>query len=266
MILKSDRVSRSRGDTMRFKQSDDNYYEIKPIRYEQSILINYKLVELSSRKLISIDRGSNTDRYASTITFRGTKVYIRGLIEELTLLRRSKKQVLIDEFDVRVFGENIDHTGTISCVVSNLGKETSPTMNVQEVVVEFLSTDTTTIGGTGIPTSIMCLNSAWSGYSTWNTNVVETYNRDNYFVDNSVDRYEFSGTYTMSLSDTQEILNYWKTQRGVSFTITDGDWGTGYMFGIDAGNGIHDVIIQNITYTRISPIMRSVNIKMIKVG
>jgi hypothetical protein len=200
------------------------------------------------------------------MTFRGSKSYIRDLVAELTTLRRSNKEVIIDQFEENVFGDNIDHTGSISCLVGNLQEETSPALNVQQIVVDFLATDVLTVGDTGIPTSIICLNTSWKGYSVWNTHINETYNRNNYFVDREEDTFEFEGMYVFNIEDNQKILNYWKTQRGLAFTINDGDWGTDFMFGPDAGNTTHDVIINDISYSRFSATHRKVTIQLIKVG
>ena len=250
---------------MRLKKNDDSYLELKSNDYKQDILINYKLVEASGNNFISVDRGVLTHRYSSTITFRQQKDIIREIVREITLLRTNGKEVILDEFDENIFGDNIDHSGSISCVVNMFGKETSPALNVQTIELTFLPIDLSFVGTTELPASLSCLNHKWKGYSDWNTHINETYNRSNYFIDREADTFTFEGDYILTIEDNQNLLTFWKTQRGSSFIIDDGDFGTEYMFGEDAGTGQHTVIITDVSYSRFSPISRLVTIKLVKV-
>lgn len=251
---------------MRMKNNDGTYLELKITpSYKPNITINYDLVKLSNSGYHSIDRGALTDRYSSTMTFRDTPEYIRELVSELTLLRDNNKSVLIDEFEENVFGDNVDYSGVIDCVVEKIDKETSPVFNVQTITITFLATDLSFIDNPIIP-PLNCMNNDWAGYSEWNTHVNETYTRQNYFIDRVADTYIFEGEYILSIEDNASLLSFWKTQRGSSFDINDGDFGTEFMFGPVAGNGTHKVIILDISYNRLSPIYRTTTIQLVKVG
>lgn len=251
---------------MRFKNNDLSYTEMKVTKYTPEFKINFKLLETSGSNWISVgDRGPQTDRYVSTMTFRGRTDTIRSLVNELTLLRTNKKEIEIDEFQENMFGDNIDHSGVIKCVVGDFDKEISPVMNVQQIKVTFIATDLIKIGSAILP-SLNCLSHKWSGYSEWNTIVNETYNRDNYFVDRGVqsDTYKFEGTYSLTIEENRDLISFWEQQRGDKFTITDGDFGTTRMFGGYLNEPTYDVIITNISYTRVSPTRRNTKISLVR--
>lgn len=251
---------------MRFKKNDDSYFELTAISYKPSILINFELVELSNSKFSSIDRGVLTDRYSTVLSFSNKTEYINSLISELNLLRDNLKPVLIDMFDERVFGDNVDHSGVVSCVINSLTPQASETINTQSVDIGFLPSAITYTGGSGIPAEVDCLQGGWKGYSRWKTHINETYQRDNYFVDREADVLVFEGSYIFTVDQNAEAFNFWKTQRGEPFSIEDGDFGVDNMFGSDGGNGTHIVIITNITYENISPTKRQTKIELVKVG
>lgn len=254
---------------MRFLNTDGlSYTDINIVSFTPQIDINYTLVEKSDRSYVSIDRGEITDRYQCEMVFRGSMEYINSVVKELVSLRRDKKDVIIDQFESNVFGENVDHSGSVSALVFSMQEQRSPVVNVHEVRISFLATDITTTGGVGIPSSVSCLQDDWTGTSQWNATISETYTGNNTFADRERDKYVFSGDYIMSLSETSEILNFWKTQRGESFVINDGDFGISYMFGADGGgNGSHTVVMQNVSYGNTSsPVVRMVKINLIKVG
>ena len=116
------------------------------------------------------------------------------------------------------------------------------------------------------PESIKCLSSGWKGYNIWNTKVNQTYNSNNYFVNNVADKFIFNGSYLMSNCDVRRLYNSWRTLRGNQFTITDGDFGVHNMFGPSAPGSSHIVIINRIEYEITSPRYKMVNIELIKVG
>jgi len=251
---------------MRLKKNDDSYLDLKITNYEQNIRINYKLVETSGSNILSIDRGALTDRYSSTVIFRGHKDYIREIVSEITLLRTNGKELVLDQFNENIFGDNVDYSGAINCLVDSFGKENSPTLNIQSIELVLLPTNLTFVGTSQLPTSLNCLYSKWEGYSDWNAHVNETYTRNNYFVDREADTYVFEGDYSLTIDENTNLLSFWKQQRGDAFTINDGDFGTSNMFGPVAGTGAHSVIILNIEYDRFGPVMRSTTIKLVKVG
>ena len=249
---------------MRFKNDSGSYTEMKITKYQPNVLINYKLIEASGGNYIPIDRGFTTDRYASTMTFRGHKDTIRSLVNELTLLRNNGKQIEIDEFEENVFGDNVNHSGVINCVVEDFGTEMSPVMNVETITITFLPTDLLFVGTPTLP-SLYCLSHKWEGYADWNTHVNETYTRSNYFVDRVADTYTFKGTYSFSIEENKNMMAFHKSTRGQVFTIDEADWGVNKMFGGYITETTHDVIIIDMEYTRVSPTRRQTTISLVKI-
>jgi hypothetical protein len=241
-------------------------FEINAKSYDPDITINFKLIETSSRKMVSIDRGANTDRYATTIKVYGTTQYVSDFIRAITTLRDNGKSVVVNSPEVRIFGDNVDHSVPIDTLVYSIGRQSTVKRNVQSVDITLLASDLTFLSGASLPSELECLQTVWSGYSEWNTHITETYNRNNYFVDREKDRYIFTGSYIMDIDQNKEIMNYWKAQRGASFSTTDSDWGTSEMFGAEVGDGTHQVIMINLDYSNISPTHRKVVVELMKVG
>lgn len=251
---------------MRIKTTTNSFIDVKIIENELDILINYNLLELSSNNYVSIDRGVSTDRYSSTMKFTGKKAYIDSIIKELHLLRNAKLPILIDRCDESFFGDHINHSGILDVTLTSIGKQQSNNFNVFEVDVTFILNNPIYNIGYDLPNSLHCLQHKWSGYSDWDIHVNETYNRQNYFVDRTCDKYEFIGTYVLSNIENSNLLNYWKYQRGKSFNIDESQFGVVDMFGATAISTQHNVIIRDITYKRISSKHREVTIKLIKVS
>lgn len=249
---------------MRFKKNDDTYFELDIHSYTPEININYNLVQMSGGNFISVDRGVSTDRYASTIDFYTNKEYIKDLVSELTILRDNGKEVIFDQFSEHIFGDNVDHSPAISCVIGDFGEEKVEDLNAKKISITFIPTNLTFTGDETLP-SLTCVDYKWQGFADWNTHVNETYNRSNYFVDHKADSYVFEGTYLLTLEENVSLLSYWKTQRGQKFTINDGDFGVTNMFGSYLNDATYDVIIKDINYVRVSPTLRNTTITLLKV-
>lgn len=240
--------------------------DVKVNNAQHSILINYELMETSSRKLRSIDRGDRSDRYSCEFTFRGTKPYIQSIVEVLDSLRASNSNVVLSECEENYFGENVNHTNPISTKIFNMGKVTSPVLNVYEFTVDLLASNLTFTGTPILPQSLHCLQSDFECYSTWNTHINETYFRNNTFVDYEADIYTFTGRYIMDNEDIKNLLQFNKVYRGGVFEITEPVFGVSNMFGFSITDTTHDVIITNLEYSRISPILFDVNITLVRQG
>ena len=126
---------------MKIKKNDNTTLEFKVIDYEPNIGILYELIELSSGKFRSIDRGTRSDRYETKLTFRGTKSYIDELVQALNELRANNKEVVLSELEENFFGEHVKSIPNIKCVVSNMGPTSSPVFKVFTVEVSFIATD-----------------------------------------------------------------------------------------------------------------------------
>jgi len=116
---------------------------VKVRDYEPSIMINYELIALSSGKLISIDRGQATDKYSSKLIFSGTKTDMYAIITALQDLRNNNKEVILTEIDDSFFGEHVDHTVPIKCVINTISDMVSPKLNLFTFDISLITTDLT---------------------------------------------------------------------------------------------------------------------------
>jgi hypothetical protein len=251
---------------MRLKTSSDEWITLNVFDNNQSTLINYNLIKLSYNNYISVDRGGDTDRYSSEMKFFGSKDYISTILNEIYTLRNNQLPIIIDQCEENFFGEHIDHSGELEVTLFAVGKQSSKNFNMYEVGLEFILNGPIYKEGSGLPSALHCLQSGWEGYSDWGFVVNETYNRENYFVDKENDTYQFKGRYILNLSETSDLLNYWRVQRGSSFLITESQFGTSDMFGATVNSNTHNVIIKNIEVNRFSPISREVIITLLKVS
>lgn len=237
--------------------------EATPLSAVPDFNINYALIIKSDKKVRSIDRGASTDRYASEMVFRGKSDTIDALYHQLQLLRDASEEVVLSDFEDAYFGDHIDHSNAINCVVYKIEKLDSPVLRVKTFKIVFLGTDVQLIGTPQLP-SLTCLDAQWYGYNEWNTSVNETYDRNNYFVDREADLHLFKGTYHISKDENMDLFRYYSEQRGTEFTVDDGSFGINGMFGPNVTSDTHDVVFKAISYKAISPTLREVTIELIR--
>jgi len=242
-------------------------FEVKATSISPAITINYKMQELSSRRLRSIDRGVQSDRYATKIRFEGATEYIESLAKVLNDLRLNGSPVVMGDIESNVapFGDHVDYSGDVETLVQKYGKIESGKRNVLSLTVEFLATGLVFNNDAQIPAGLGCLSHRFAKIKEWNTHINETVFGNNYFVDRTADRYIFEGTYILTTEENSQLHNYWRTQRGEIFTALESDFGVTEMFGEDfEGETSHSVVFLDIEYSPISPQYREVTIKLVK--
>lgn len=250
------------------KADDESLMFAKVIDYEPNIMINYTLVETTSRKLRSIDRGSRSDRYECTFTFRGKSDYIKELYETFYDLRVANKSITLTDCEENFFGENIDHSIPITAVVIDMGETESPSFRVKEFSVKMLA-DTNSlefVGTGGLSPELSLLKGGWAGYSTWNTSVITSYYGNINFVDAETDRFLFKGNYFISKPEMKYLLNFWRTNRGNEFVANESVFGTGgNMFGYQSSATSHTMVVKSMKYERASAQHVELSLELIKV-
>ena len=111
---------------MKLKKADSTFIDIKVLSVDRKILINYELVPTTSSAVRSIDRGALTDSFKATFTVRGDREYVSQVYVALNELRGAGEKVQLSECEERYFADNIDHSGTLDCVMISIGKLNSP--------------------------------------------------------------------------------------------------------------------------------------------
>jgi len=251
---------------MYLKKLNGDLFPLRINDYYATPEIVYKLVEKSDRGFLSVDRGLLNDRYETTLTIRYSTEYIHELEHILNELRDNNEPIQLSNFEENIFGDHVNYVAPINCLMVEYGKVTSPALNVSTVDIELLGTSITGIGTAQIPQGMHCVSTQNESYGVWNTKLIETYYGYNNFIDRVADIYIFKGDYILTIEENSQLYRFWQQQRGNKFTIQDGDFGVPYMFGEDAGDGNHEVIINVIEYYRFSPTLRQVTIELVKVG
>jgi hypothetical protein len=254
---------------MNLKKADGGTLELKVNEYLPKIKVNYTHVINSANNPISIDRGTQSDRYSCQFNFRGTEGYIDELLVAIQELRQEKKELELSGCEENFFGENVIHEGaTIKCLVETMGKQTSPRFNVFNLPITLLaSTASLTFQGTPVlPAGIKCLQHGWEGHSSWNNTLNETYYRRNYFVDHQKDSYFFNGQFILTNTETMNLLAFHKTVRGSAWAIDSANFGVAHMFGSEISGTEHDVVFTNLEYVKLSPTKNTVTLTLRRVG
>ncbi len=251
---------------MEIQRNDGVWEEIKLNDYKTKMSIDYKLEETTSRKYISFDRGMSSDKYACELVFRKDHATIENLITIFVDLREANKAILLRGFEEDIFGDHIDHSGTITCVLETNGMDiqNAPVFNVMEFSVEVIAVDYPFVDRSAKP-SLTCLQSNWKGGRDFNVKTQMTYGGSFYTTNSMSDHAEFKGSYIISNVNCARLLAYWVWQRGREFVTTSQEWGTDKMFGVSLGD-THQIVIKSVDIERISPILRQVTITLYRQG
>jgi hypothetical protein len=251
---------------MKLLCDDDTYLDITPNDAKHKILVNYELVMKSDKKFFSIDRGEQTARYECEFTFRRDNDTIDNIYKQLQLLREASKPIVLSDMTENYFGDNVDHSGSISCVVTKISPLSSATKSTRVLKVTLLATDLSFIGVAQVGNGFKCLGYEWEGFNQWDFQVNETYFRNNYFVDYEKDLFLFTGTYMVSKADMRNLLAWHKLFRGSEYYTSSEQWGVlnGSMFGPNCPTIDNHVIISDMKYEILSPNLRRVEIELFR--
>ncbi len=121
------------------------------IDVKRKISIEYKILRSSGGKTYSLDRGQESDKYECEFTFHGTRDHVTAIVATLDGLRDDSLECELYEMAENYFGMNIDHSGSISCVVSKIEPMRPAGLNAFDLVVSFIPTGITFYGDPVLP-------------------------------------------------------------------------------------------------------------------
>lgn len=249
---------------MRFKNHDGTYTELKAYDYKQKHDYSFYLTEMSDGSFIPTHR--EYALFTTTLLVKGHRSTIDNILIQLNTLRANNDEVVLDQFEERVFGDNINHGVEIKCIIGNIDEKGSNFLNRYELEITLYPTDVFPIGQTGIPNGLKCLRHTWTGRTEWDFTTHRTYSGNNFFTNNGGDIRSFKGEYMLTMDDNAMLLNWFKANSGNIVSINEEDFGVTNMFGALGGSGSHLVTIKNIDYTRTDAMHRVVTIELYKVG
>lgn len=196
--------------------------------------LSIKWKRLSSNNWSATDRGSSADVYRTKITVYGNETYINSIILGLDSYRRIYIPFTTFYDDEKIFGENIDYTGTLNCILL----EKSPRRQLSfkgfsfDLSLELLSPTFT--GSSSFPTLQYTWMPEQAREYLWK--YYPTYDRTWYYTDGyHADSGTFNGTFILTAADMVLLRNYIKTQRTGNFTLSD-TFGVDYPFGRESLN------------------------------
>jgi len=244
---------------------NDDPFDINIFSYETDTLINYTFKNNSAGQLIPIDRGQRGDRYSSKLIFKGTTDDVYDLILILDDLRTNKKEVIIGGLSgVPIFGDNVDYSSDIKCLVVDYNEINHPVYNVVTIELTLLATGITFTGLTILPSRMQCLKSGWKTINEKGYIVNETYFRNNYLVETFNDYFEFNGEYLLDIEGAQQILNMQRINRGNTISITNLQLGTDFPWGPTITDISHNVKIKEVNVEPIGPQHRKMTLSLIR--
>lgn len=194
--------------------------------------------ELADGNWIATDRGAAADTYDSRIQLYGTETVINEFIKEMYDNRAAASNVFaMGSFadDELIFGADVDHTGSISGTVLEIGDRAQRTWKGFAVQATIRALSPSFVGSATLP-SLTSLEHGFEGDSTRPINKSDTYDGTMSYADRRSDAGFFTGTFLFTLAEMRNLRRYLTTQRGATISIASIS-GVTYPFGTVRASG-----------------------------
>jgi hypothetical protein len=150
-----------------------------------------------------LDRGSSEDLYGTKFKMHRSLGDINGFLAEINDIRNNGVFEISADFDVPVFGADIDHTQDQTIIINSISPVSQSTLNGFTVEVEATLTNPTFIGSNSLP-DFRSINIGYTGDSSYSISNYVTYDGTWSHADNINDYGSFSGVITF---DNQSLRN-----------------------------------------------------------
>jgi hypothetical protein len=204
------------------------------------LAINWR--QVSSGNYVGTDRGSTADVYEAKFSIYGTESTINSFIDEIEANRTaypsaSSYILTLGSFQSGeyIFGENVDHTGSISATLLSIPKRKQGSFKgfgLADMYIRALSVSFT--GASSLPTLQFCIPGGELD-SDYTIRKNDTYDGTMAYKDHQADSGIFEGTFKLTNANMILIRNYIRTQRTGNFTLSD-TFGVSYPFGKRSAN------------------------------
>jgi len=204
--------------------TDYRVYSVTP-----SVQLQYKLVERDNGTSIIIDRGLISDIYESTFTIMGPTATIQAV--QAGILRDAHVTISGINQDEALFGDNINYTGSIQCAVMSISEIKQRIISSAEITLTVRANpdDLAFIGEIVLP-SMACVSTGYWTKTTLGQTLKDSYTGVMTISDSIKDIYECELTTTLKLDDAIMLQNWFRSQRGDTFTMNQSDWGVSNPF------------------------------------
>jgi hypothetical protein len=194
-----------------------------------AVKLQYKLVERDNGTAITIDRGVNSDMYESTFTIIGETADVEEV--QLSINRNTHINISSINSDEAIFGDNVNYSGVISCVVIEISQLKQRLKGTSEITLTIRAerSNITFIGQAVLP-QIKCVSTGYWTKTTLGQTINDSYTGINNISDSVKDVYECELQSVLNFDDAQKLQEWYRLQRGREFTMLEADWGVDKPF------------------------------------
>lgn len=191
--------------------------------YRPMTRLSLEWKKLASGNYYATDRGADADIYEADIQIYGKASVIDDFIEQIELNRQagSNAITLSNFFSTEtIFGENVDHSGSITATVVSFGKKVQARWKSYTLSMRVRTLSPSFVGSASLPT-LQYLEVGYEGDNDLSILKTDTYNNTFTYTDREADAGIFKGTFLFSNADMKLIRNYIRIQRSADISITD---------------------------------------------
>lgn len=230
----------------------------------------YKLIPVTSLRYKILDRGYTSDQYTCKIECIGKEDTINTIYNFLIKCKSvgySDVKMILSEVNTceSPFGLNVDYTKQNTCILIGTPEKKQKSFNVYSIEFELKAVNLFFKGTPSIP-SLGCIwDGWWGGFKEIGRDVIDSYNNDNFINIRDYEERKFIATInTSNLTDAINLEEFYRTQRGQVFTLTDTSIGVSYPFGSDEISFVeYDVILEDLQVEYMSPDYRKYTLTLI---
>jgi hypothetical protein len=178
-------------------------------------------VKCSDGSYVGADRGATSDVYESQIRVYGHMTDINNLVDALQQNRAAgDNELTLDWFasDEHIFGEDVDHSGSITATVLDFGTIKQGSWGGFGVSMRLRALSPSLIGTATLPT-LQYLDHGYEADSSVSVNKIDTMVGSYAYQDHLADAGTFQGVFSLSVTDMRNLRAYLRTVRGSSFTV-----------------------------------------------
>jgi len=192
-------------------------------------------VQAADKNWFGTDRGASNDVYEAVVTAYGREAYLNAILEEIESNRVNDGNVIaLSGFasDETIFGEDVDHTGTINATVLSVKRRAQATWKGWGVELKLRALSPSFVGTSTFPTLKHC-DVGIDGDTDRSINKEDSYSGTFYYADHQSDFGTFTGTFTVTRAEMKSIRRYIATQRTGVYSLGN-TFGIDYPFGVNS--------------------------------
>ena len=192
---------------------------LKDFRPETTLALTWS--KCSDGSWVAADRGSTSDTYEARINVYGHQSDMNNLVDALQQNRVAQSHELTLSWfhdDEHIFGEDVDHSGTISATVLDFGTITQGSWGGYGLSMKLRALSPSLVGTATLPT-LQYMDFGYSADSSVSVNKQDYWAGSYTYADSLADAGLFVGTFKLASADMRNLRAYLRTVRGASFSV-----------------------------------------------